>query len=420
MKKTVKILLYSILVIIIGGFVFLYIYYHTYSPERDDIDIVNENLVYYQETYDESRNAFLTGVADVRKKFKNVKTTEFQVISDIDSNLIMDLCYIPPQQDTNRLFVLISGTHGIEGYAGSAIQQMFMKEFLDSEIVKDMGVLLIHSFNPFGQKYYRKATEFNVDLNRNCGIGISLFENKNPGYGDLYDLLCPSGVVNKNSLRNQFFYLVAIWNILKESMATLREAATIGQYDYPEGFFYGGDDFTPQTAALKTLFPEIFEPYDLIFAIDLHTGYGEWAKLHLFPNPEKNVEIKSLIESLFEGHHIDWGDSEDFYTIVGDLSGLIKQVKPDAFTLCMPFEFGTLNSQETIGSLQSVHRMILENQGYNNGFKNQKSERKVLDDFREMYYPNSEAWRSEVIRQSREMLESCLSRYLVMEIGSDK
>ncbi len=420
MKKILKILLYSILVIIIGGFVFLYVYYHTYSPERDDVDIVNENLVYYQETYDESRNAFLTGVADAKRRFRNVKTSEFQVPSDIDSNLIMDFCYIPPQQDTNRLFVLISGTHGIEGYAGSAIQQMFMKELLDSEIVKDMGVLLIHSFNPFGQKYYRKATEFNVDLNRNCGTDNSLFEHKNPGYGDLYDLLCPSGVVNKNSLRNQFFYLVAIWNILKESMATLRQAALQGQYEFPEGFYYGGNDFTPQTAALQSFLPEIFEPYGLIFAIDLHTAYGEWANLHLFPNPEKDEEIKSLTESLFEGYHIDWGDSDDFYTIVGDLSGFIKLVNPDAITLCMPFEFGTLNSQETIGSLQSVHRMILENQGFNYGYKNQKSERKVLNDFREMYYPSSEAWRSEVIRQSREMLEFCLDRYLDMQVVHNK
>ncbi len=420
MKKIIKILLYTILVIFIGGFVFLYVYYHTYSPERDDVDILKENLVYYQEAYDESRNAFLTGVADVKRRFKSVKTSEFQVPSDIDSNLVMDLCYIPPQQDTNRLFVLISGTHGIEGYTGSAIQQMFMKEFLDSEIVEDMGILLIHSFNPYGQKYYRKATEFNVDLNRNCGLDKSLFENKNPGFGDIYDMLCPGGKVNKNSLRNRFFYLVAIYNILKESMATLRQAALQGQWEFPEGFYYGGDDFTPQTVALQSIFPEVFEPYGLIFAIDLHTAYGEWAKLHLFPNPEKDEEIKSLTESLFEGHHIDWGDTEDFYTIVGDLSGFIKMIKPDAITLCMPFEFGTMNSQETIGSLQSVQRMILENQGFNYGFKNQKSEEKVLHDFREMYYPNSEAWRSEVIRQAREMLEFCLARYLVMETGSNE
>ena len=279
-----------------------------------------------------------------------------------------------------------------------------------------MGVLLIHAFNPYGFKYYRKTTEFNVDLNRNCGIDKSVFENSNPGYGDLYDLLCPPGEVNKNSMRNQFFYLAAIWNILKESMSTLRQAALQGQYEFSEGIYYGGKDFTSQTQNLQAILPEVFNPYKLIFAIDLHTAYGEWAKLHLFQNPEKNEDIKILTESLFMDQRIDWGDSEDFYTIVGDLVGYIKQVNPDAVTLSTLFEFGTMNTQTTIGSLQSIHRMILENQGFNNGFKNEKCEKKVLDDFKEMYYPSSESWRSEVIRQSREMLSLSLDQYLQMEL----
>lgn len=199
-------------------------------------------------------------------------------------------------------------------------------------------------------------------------------------------------------------------------MATLKQAVLQGQYEFPEGFFYGGKDFTPQTHALQSILPEIFEPYELIFAVDLHTGYGEWSKLHLFSNPEKNESIKSVTESLFEDHVIDWGDSEDFYTIVGDLSGFIKQVNPDAVTLCMPFEFGTLNSQETIGSMISLQRMILENQGFHHGFKNQRTEKKVMHDFKELYYPSSEVWRSEVIRQSREMLNSSLARYKQLEI----
>lgn len=416
MKKILKIFLYSILIIIVGGFIFFYIYYQSYSPERDDIDINKEYLVYFQETYDESRNSFLADVAEVKQIFRNVESSEFKVESNIDTSLFMDLCYIPPQQNTSRLLILISGTHGVEGYTGSAIQQMFMTELLNEELVSDMGILFVHAFNPYGFKYIRKATEFNVDLNRNCGIDKSIFKNTNPGYKDLYDLLCPSGEVNRNSLHNQFFYLVAMWNILKESMATLRQAVLQGQYEFPEGFFYGGKDFTPQTHALQSILPEIFEPYESIFAIDFHTGYGEWSKLHLFSNPEKNESIKSVTESLFEGHFIDWGDSEDFYTIVGDLSGFIKQVNPDAVTICMPFEFGTLNSQETIGSMISLQRMILENQGFNHGFKNKRTERKVMHDFKELYYPSSEVWRSEVIRQSREMLNSSLARYKQLEI----
>jgi len=279
-----------------------------------------------------------------------------------------------------------------------------------------MGILLIHAFNPYGFKYFRKATENNVDLNRNCSKDHSVFNIKNPGYSKLYDLLCPSGVVNTYTLHNQFFYLVAIWKIVKESMATLRQAALQGQYEYEEGIYYGGKDFTPQTRILQSILPDIFKPYRLVFAIDLHTGYGELGKLHLFPNPEKDENVKSLTESLFDGYPIDWGDTDDFYTIDGDVSEYIKQVNPEAATLCMPFEFGTLNSQETIGALQSIHRMILENQGFFYGYKNDKVESNVKKSYREMYYPSSEAWRSEVIRQTRDMLNICLEKFMEMKV----
>lgn len=415
MKKVLKVFLYALLAIVVGSFAFIYVYYHSYSPHLNGITVSEKDLGYFQETYPDARDSFLHDISEAGKGLDTVETFAFRIPSGVDSGLIMDVCYIPPRVDTVRLLVLISGTHGIEGYTGSAIQQMFLEEFLDKRISDDTGILLVHAFNPYGFKYFRKATEYNVDLNRNCGVDESVFQISNTGYRDLYDLLCPSGKVNTNRLQNQFFYVTAVWKIIKESMAKLRQAALQGQYDYREGIYYGGNEFTPQTAILQTIFPEIFKPYQLIFAIDLHTGYGEIGKLHLFPNPEKNERIKTLTESLFEGHQIDWGDTKDFYTIDGDLCGYIRKVNPASTTLTMLFEFGTLNSQKTIGSLQSIQRMILENQGYNNGYKNNRMEKKVKEKFRDLYYPSSDAWRSEVIRQSREMLDESIHRFMLME-----
>ena len=121
----------------------------------------------------------------------------------------------------------------------------------------------------------RKATENNVDLNRNCDISKAVFENENKGYKELYNLLCPSGRVNKGSLSNRLFYFVAIRKILQKSMAILRQAALQGQYNYPEGIYYGGNDFEPQIYYLQEVLPEIFDPYDLILTLDMHTAYGK-------------------------------------------------------------------------------------------------------------------------------------------------
>ncbi|MFC2113538.1 hypothetical protein ACFLTA_09750, partial [Bacteroidota bacterium] len=57
------------------------------------------------------------------------------------------------------------------------------------------------------------------------------------------------------------------------------------------------------------------------------------------------------------------------------------------------------------------HRMINENQGFHYGYKNEKQEKKILKNTVEQYYPDSEAWRSEVLESGRDMLTLVLSTY---------
>ena len=95
-----------------------------------------------------------------------------------------------------------SGTHGVEGYLGSAVQVRFLHELLlrsgtDDDAVDDRRspsassshssstcftrgnavrkVLLIHSVNPYGMRHHRRTNENNVDLNRNVLGGPASF-----------------------------------------------------------------------------------------------------------------------------------------------------------------------------------------------------------------------------------------------------
>ena len=77
----------------------------------------------------------------------------------------------------------------------------------------------------------------------------------------------------------------------------------------------------------------------------------------------------------------------------------------------MLFEFGTLNSQKTFGSIKSMQIMIVENQGANRGYKNDKNERKVKTMFDEMYYPSSSVWRSKVIADAQKMMKEMMANY---------
>ncbi len=84
----------------------------------------------------------------------------------MDDGLFIDILHLPPNQNTGKLLVISSGVHGVEGYPGSAVQQMFLNELLSSDVISEMGVLIIHGVNPYGFKFQRRVSENNVDLNR--------------------------------------------------------------------------------------------------------------------------------------------------------------------------------------------------------------------------------------------------------------
>ena len=64
--------------------------------------------------------------------------------------------------------VHLSGTHGVEAYAGSAVQ-LALLERLSRERSARRGarVVLAHAVNPFGFRCGRRFNEDNIDLNRN-------------------------------------------------------------------------------------------------------------------------------------------------------------------------------------------------------------------------------------------------------------
>jgi hypothetical protein len=67
--------------------------------------------------------------------------------------------------------------------------------------------------------------------------------------------------------------------------------------------------------------------------------------------------------SVFKESTIDWGSGADFYTKTGEYTDWVSSLVPDVLCIPMLFEYGTLDSQTTFGSLKSMQIMILENQG---------------------------------------------------------
>ncbi|NPA44489.1 MAG: DUF2817 domain-containing protein [Chlorobi bacterium] len=382
---------------------------NVYAQKNNDNKKQNY-LKYYSNSYDSARIKFIETSQILKKKYPASKMFQIKVPSKTDNNLFVDILYLPSLKEKNKLFILSSGVHGIEGHVGSAIQQMFIDRFICDSLLEETGVLLIHSVNPYGYKYDRRFSENNVDINRNSSIVDTLYNIVNEGYPKVNDFINPTKKVNTRSLGNIFFAPKAIMKILKASMPVLRQAILQGQYQYPDGLYYGGNKLEPQTASLIPILTSVCEPYKTVFEIDLHTGYGERGKLHFFPNPVDSVTQKK-IETIFKEERIDWGDSDGFYTVTGDFVGFIWQINKNKTFIPMAFEYGTLNTQKTSGSLKSIHIMILENEGYHYGYKKERDRIKVKNDILEMYYPSSEEWRIKIMKKTEDVYKKILPIY---------
>ena len=124
--------------------------------------IMQQAESFFQYDFKKCQEAFL----EKYRAFLGEKSHRFFFLENDNLSLGTDVIYLGPQ-DANNVLVFISGTHGVEGYCGSAVQQFLLSTLIESELPKNTAVLMIHSLNPWGMYWARRCDEAGIDLNRN-------------------------------------------------------------------------------------------------------------------------------------------------------------------------------------------------------------------------------------------------------------
>jgi hypothetical protein len=369
--------------------------------------------VYFKDNYEASRELFLANIRPLQKNNPELEHQVIKIPTKTKEDLEIDTLYLPPKSGKKeRLLILTSGIHGIEGFVGSALQNVFITENFWQLRDQNLGILIVHALNPYGFKFARRVSENNVDLNRNFDTSIDLFNLKNEAYRQVNLLLNPSVSAGSGFLDRIKFYVQCVKAILQYSMDGLRRAILKGQYEEPLGVFYGGTQFEPQKDLLEKEFLGKAVGYEQILLVDLHTGYGERGHLHLFSDRTPELDPEYL-RKIFTGQELDFGQKKDFYEATGGLIVYAAKLFRNKFKshsryAGVVFEFGTLNSQKTLGSLDSLYRMVRENQNFHYGAQSQSESEEIHRLFREMFYPSAPEWRKAVILQFRETLTLAL------------
>ncbi|MDO5693562.1 MAG: M14 family metallopeptidase [Pseudomonadota bacterium] len=360
--------------------------------------------------YAGARQAFLAQGDALAARFERVERFAIPVASAQATGLFVDALYVPAQRQPKHLLIISSGVHGVEGPAGSAVTRLFMQEFMGEAALADTGVLLLHALNPYGFAKQRRFTEQNIDLNRNAAQTGALYLTDNAGYPLVDALINPTTPASLGAVQHRLFLPRAVGMIAQHGMGPLRQAVLQGQYAFPRGIYYGGGALAPQLEALAPRLQGILNAYPLSMSIDLHTGYGARGQLHVFLNPPDDARQRQGLEAVFSGHPIDWGSGKDFYTVTGDVTAWIGSLRQHGLHLPAVFEYGTLDSQTTLGAIKSLHITVLENQGAQWGYASPSDQTRIQRDYREMFNPSSPAWRTKVITDSRALLAQVMGR----------
>lgn len=230
-----------------------------------------DNTNFFASSYPLARDKFL---AAARQAGARLSTYVHPTHTGPDGGtLSIDVAHLGNPTAPRQLLV-ISGTHGLEGYAGSAAQIAWLQLGNSAALPPDLGVVLIHGLNPYGFAHFTRTTENNVDLNRNfVDHARTLPENKD------YERLHPH--LKATDWGWEFL------DRLAEAEAHYRaefgadalfNARVKGQYTHADGLFYGGREREWSNVVLERIVREHLAAARQVALIDWHTGLGKYGE----------------------------------------------------------------------------------------------------------------------------------------------
>ena len=167
------------------------------------------------------------------------------------------------------LLAVLGGTHGVEGFAGTALQCDLLWRLACGQLrlPEGVAVLLVNALNPWGYRHFHRHDRQGVDLNRN----FVDFANPpdNPDYPAIRALSTyPPGPERRAALAEAAERL---------GRRRFEIAATGGQYQDPRGPFYGGRAPAHGRRVVEALLAELaLGARRAVAVVDVHTGLGPW------------------------------------------------------------------------------------------------------------------------------------------------
>lgn len=343
----------------------------------------------FSQSYAEARDKFL---AAAEAAGLDVESHPHPLRGRDGEALAMDVVRDGPRQ-AERLLLISSACHGVEGFCGSGVQVALLRDpaWRQAAHAAGVAVLYVHGLNPYGFSWWRRVTQENVDLNRNFH-DFSQPLPANPAYDEIAALVVPPTWPPSAEVNAKVGQLVA-----ERGMTALQAAVSGGQYDHPEGLYYGGRNPTWSNLTLRQVLREQAGRCRRLGWIDLHTGLGPNGHgERIYAGPDDAAELARAqawwgesVTSIYDG-------SSSSALLTGMMWRAAREECPQAETTSIALEFGTVPTMDVINALRADQ--WLENHPETDEAKRRAIKQQVRDAF----YTDTAQWKGRIVEQARE------------------
>lgn len=294
---------------------------------------------------------------DGRARFRSscaaagAKITSYGLLEKSEQNLTIDVARFG-SSDAERILLVVSGIHGLEGPTGSVAQSSWAESM--PSIPLNCAVVLVHAVNPWGYHYRSRLTANSVDLNRNF-VDFSMALPANGMAERLRGrLLMPS------SGKRHLFDLLSLIDELQREIGEVELAMAIngGQYQHLGEASFGGFAPEPSNEILRKIVAQHCGTARKVALIDWHTGVGEYGEVAYLMMGNEAGELdqpavkwwgRSVVTG-WSGNSFDsamQGKASHWNAIPGQFRNTLAKMLPNADVTGATIEFGSFAPWDT-------------------------------------------------------------------------
>lgn len=299
-----------------------------------------------------------------------------------------------------KVLMVLSGTHGVEGFCGSGFQVHWLRSGLHKILPADTAVLFVHAVNPYGFAWLRRVNEDNVDLNRNY-LDWSRPPPENEGYREIAAALLPARLEGPEAAEAD-----AVLGRYRQKVGEIAfyRALASGQFIDPQGLFYGGSGPTWSNRTLHAVMAERLAQATDVTCIDFHTGLGPFGHGDLISDHEPGTDAAQRVRQF-------WGDGvsesrrgqtlplvQDGPTHFG-----VNRALPHARVTFGTLEFGTYERDAGRAALRADHWLHVH------GDPLGPEAAPIKQALRRQFYPDTADWKEAVLFRGHQLVRMALA-----------